>query len=91
MRRWRCVTDFREGFKKKKIEEESDAGGAGFKAQAAHWLTAVHWRDGEGERQRGGEGGGGGGGGVERVSGVNGDGEAERGLVSSPCARMIRG
>lgn len=48
------------GFKKKKIEEESDAGGAGFKAQAAHWLTAVHWRDGEGERESGG-------GGVERV------------------------
>lgn len=25
-----------------------------FKAQAAHWLTAAHWRDGEGERERGG-------------------------------------
>lgn len=38
---------------KKKIEEEeeSDAGGVGFKAQAAHWLTAAHWRDGEGERE----------------------------------------
>lgn len=24
----------------------------GFKAQAAHWLTAVHWRDGEGGRRR---------------------------------------
>lgn len=23
----------------------------GFKAQAAHWLTAAHWRDGEGERE----------------------------------------
>lgn len=55
MRRWWCVTDFREGKKKTEEEEESDAGGVGFKAQAAHWLTAVHWRDGEGER---GEGGG---------------------------------
>lgn len=46
----------------------------GFKAQAAHWLTAAHWRDGEGKRE----------GRVEEEwsgvgDGVNGDGEVGRG------------
>lgn len=49
LRLW-CVTDFREGEKKIEEEEESDAGGVGFKGRAARWLTVGHWRDGEEER-----------------------------------------
>lgn len=55
----------------KEDEEESDAGGVGFKGRAARWLNAGHWRDGEEERM-----------GEEREEvgdGVNGDGEGRGG------------